>query len=109
MAFCRGCGKEMHETAPHCPECGAPQVSRGAAASDSSWLAISSLVSAILAGICALQVETFDHDQITGGVALSVIGLVSGAINLQQKRPGKGLAITAVVMSAVSLLVLIGS
>jgi hypothetical protein len=26
MVFCRGCGKEIHETAPACPACGAPQV-----------------------------------------------------------------------------------
>lgn len=25
MVFCRGCGKEIHETAPTCPHCGAPQ------------------------------------------------------------------------------------
>jgi hypothetical protein len=25
MVFCRGCGKEIHETAPVCPSCGAPQ------------------------------------------------------------------------------------
>lgn len=25
MVFCRGCGKEIHETAPTCPGCGAPQ------------------------------------------------------------------------------------
>lgn len=25
MVFCRGCGKEIHETAPTCPQCGAPQ------------------------------------------------------------------------------------
>lgn len=25
MIFCRGCGKEIHETAPICPVCGAPQ------------------------------------------------------------------------------------
>ncbi|MDF7826626.1 zinc ribbon domain-containing protein [Pontiellaceae bacterium B12227] len=24
MVFCRGCGKEIHETAPTCPHCGAP-------------------------------------------------------------------------------------
>jgi TM2 domain-containing membrane protein YozV len=27
MIFCRGCGKEIHETAETCPHCGAPQVS----------------------------------------------------------------------------------
>lgn len=25
MIFCHGCGKEIHETAPSCPNCGAPQ------------------------------------------------------------------------------------
>jgi uncharacterized membrane protein YhaH (DUF805 family) len=25
MVFCRGCGKEIHETAVTCPQCGAPQ------------------------------------------------------------------------------------
>ncbi|MBU3892264.1 TM2 domain-containing protein [Serratia rhizosphaerae] len=25
MVFCRGCGKEIHETARSCPHCGAPQ------------------------------------------------------------------------------------
>jgi len=25
MVFCRGCGKEIHETAVTCPHCGAPQ------------------------------------------------------------------------------------
>lgn len=25
MIFCRGCGKEIHETALACPQCGAPQ------------------------------------------------------------------------------------
>jgi len=25
MVFCRGCGKEIHETAITCPSCGAPQ------------------------------------------------------------------------------------
>lgn len=26
MVFCRGCGKEIHESAPTCPHCGAPQI-----------------------------------------------------------------------------------
>jgi hypothetical protein len=26
MVFCRACGKEMHDSAPACPHCGAPQV-----------------------------------------------------------------------------------
>lgn len=26
MVYCRGCGKEIHETAVTCPHCGAPQI-----------------------------------------------------------------------------------
>lgn len=29
MVFCRGCGKEIHETAAACPHCGAKQGSGG--------------------------------------------------------------------------------
>ncbi len=32
MVFCRGCGKEIHESAIACPSCGAPQ--RQASATD---------------------------------------------------------------------------
>ncbi|MCX7663115.1 MAG: NINE protein [Tepidimonas fonticaldi] len=37
MVFCRGCGKEIHETAPTCPHCGAPQKTSGDT-SDKAWL-----------------------------------------------------------------------
>ena len=30
MVFCRGCGKQIHSTAPACPQCGAPQYVRHA-------------------------------------------------------------------------------
>lgn len=33
MVFCRGCGKEIHITAPTCPNCGAPQASTSNAGS----------------------------------------------------------------------------
>jgi len=32
MMFCRGCGKQIHETAPMCPHCGAPQSAQAAGA-----------------------------------------------------------------------------
>ena len=37
MVFCRGCGKEIHDSAPTCPSCGAVQIqqqARAAAGSD---------------------------------------------------------------------------
>lgn len=109
MVFCRGCGKEIHDTAPLCPHCGAPQNQAGQFAGGSLWLAITSIVLAIFAAICAIQVNSFDRDQIVGGAAVAVLSLVTGAINLQQKKPGKGISVTAVIVSAVSFLILIGS
>ncbi|WP_432239565.1 zinc-ribbon domain-containing protein [Herbaspirillum robiniae] len=110
MVFCRGCGKEIHDTAPFCPQCGATQAQVDINASGSpTWLAISSIVLAILAAICAVQVNSFDKDQIVGGISISIIALVAGAINLQQKKPGKGMSVTAVIMAAVSFLIFIGT
>jgi TM2 domain-containing membrane protein YozV len=37
MIFCRGCGKEIHETALSCPHCGAQQKS-SLNTSDKAWL-----------------------------------------------------------------------
>lgn len=34
MVFCRGCGKEIHESAPACPHCGAPQTALAVEGSD---------------------------------------------------------------------------
>lgn len=31
MAYCRGCGKQLHDTASFCPHCGAPQATTGPA------------------------------------------------------------------------------
>ena len=28
MVFCRGCGQQIHDSAPSCPKCGAPQLVR---------------------------------------------------------------------------------
>jgi uncharacterized membrane protein YhaH (DUF805 family) len=36
MVFCKGCGKEIHESAPTCPHCGAPQFSNSKNASNSA-------------------------------------------------------------------------
>ncbi len=34
MVFCRGCGKEIHETAISCPHCGAQQGTGGVSSTD---------------------------------------------------------------------------
>lgn len=36
FVHCRGCGHQIHETAPTCPKCGAPQVTATASAAPSA-------------------------------------------------------------------------
>jgi uncharacterized membrane protein YhaH (DUF805 family) len=36
MIFCRGCGKEIHESAPTCPHCGAKQLTAASSGSTNS-------------------------------------------------------------------------
>ena len=36
MVHCRGCGQQIHETAPTCPHCGAPQGLAGSGSSDAA-------------------------------------------------------------------------
>lgn len=38
MVFCRGCGKEIHEEAPMCPHCGAPQTIASQVSTGGLWL-----------------------------------------------------------------------
>lgn len=42
MVFCVGCGKEIHKTAPSCPQCGAPQVNASMAGRNEKSVNLSS-------------------------------------------------------------------
>ena len=63
MVFCRGCGKEIHESAPTCPHCGAQQVNVAELGKRRSvakligwglvWTAVFWVVSLMLAGMVA--------------------------------------------------------
>ena len=109
MVFCRGCSEQIHAAASHYPHCRAPQTSLAARVPGFPWLAIVCLALAILSTLCTHQVDSFDHDQIVGADALSSLGLAAGVINLRQNGSSKGMASTAAVLPAVSLLVFIGS
>ncbi len=57
MVFCRGCGKEIHESAQMCPQCGAPQFIGNSAGSggwgnEMAWIiACAPLIGAFAGGI----------------------------------------------------------
>jgi len=48
MVFCRGCGKEIHETAPACPHCGATQA---ASSKGSKNRGVAALLAFLLGGL----------------------------------------------------------
>lgn len=55
MVFCQGCGKQIHESAPTCPHCGAPQQAVvGHGVSGSSGVSFSQAIS-----ICFSKYATF--------------------------------------------------
>jgi hypothetical protein len=111
MVFCRGCGKEIHSSAPLCPHCGAPQASATppSKAEHPGWMAITSLGIALFSLLCVFGIDDLDKDQIAGAATFALISIVFGAINLQQKRPGKTMAIIAIVLASLSLLICIGN
>jgi hypothetical protein len=70
--FCRGCGKEIHETAPACPQCGAPQ-----------WLPPSPGVTRNVAKLIGLGlVSTF----VLWFAALFMVGIIAGISNPNDGR-----------------------
>ncbi|MDR6739141.1 hypothetical protein J2X56_001127 [Herbaspirillum sp. 1173] len=75
----------------------------------SPWLGITRVVLAIVAAISAIQIDTFNSDQIVGPGGVFASAFAAGTFNLQQKKPGKGMSTAAISMAVVSFLVLIGS
>ena len=76
MVYCRGCGKEIHESAPTCPICGATQqASQMPKANVSTGLLVSGYICAVLLPIA--------------GLVIGIIALVKGVV-------GHGMAITGI-------------
>ncbi|POD66416.1 MULTISPECIES: DUF4190 domain-containing protein [Pseudomonas syringae group] len=112
MVFCRGCAKEIHETALNCPQCGASQFPatpvKPLQENGSPWMAITSLVLGILCSLALFDDGEWDLETIVGLGMCSVAGLALGIVSINKKMPGYGIAIAGTVLSAVSLLVFFG-
>lgn len=111
MVFCRGCGKQIHETARTCPGCGAPQKAAEQDSDESDgplWRPIATLVIGILTLSPFADRGRLDHDTTVGIVIFGFIGVVLGGWLVSQQRHGRWLTITGVVLSALGLLALLG-
>jgi hypothetical protein len=109
MVYCRGCGKEIHETATMCPHCGYQypdsMVGRG---KKNLWMAV---VSGILALLCFLNwfgISTWSQDIKVGLWMFAIIAIALSSISLNQKHRGKFFNFISIGVSVITILILIG-
>ena len=111
MVYCRGCAKQLHDSAPACPQCGALQFASSTAAhasGGSAWLAIASLCLGVLCMLALIDDSEWDSDTMLCLGLFASTGLVTGIVSISQKQSGNGMAIAGVIMAAIALLCLIG-
>ena len=133
MIYCRSCGKQLHESARFCPQCGF-SFQPVEAPSPSIWMAVTTLVLSILTLLLLLatfgdmdtlnalsQLESafgshslkkkLAEDAVNSAAGGLVFGLpagVLGIISLVQKRGGRGMAIASLVIGGINLLLILG-
>ena len=133
MIYCRSCGKQLHESAHFCPQCGF-SFQPVEAPNPSIWMAVTALVLSILTLL--LLLATFgDMDTLNalsqlesafgshslkkklaeaavnsalGGLVFGLPAGVLGIVSLVQKRGGRGMAIASLVIGGINLLLILG-
>jgi len=50
-----------------------------------------------------------NKDDLLGSAMFAIAGIAFGAINLQQHRPGKTMAIVAIILASMALLICLGN
>ena len=113
MVFCRCCGKQIHESAPACPQCGGLQNVGKTAASKARepglWLPVTALICAIIDVLALMDDKLPDRDETTGLIMFAVIGIIFGSVSIRNQSAGKKMAIVAVILSVISIVVVIGT
>lgn len=108
MLYCRGCGKEIHESAASCPHCGFQytQISENSGI----WMLI---ISTTLSGILLLNWVNIpwdgDEDLITGVIFFGIISLLFSGISFSKYPKWKPIHIPCIFISSISILIAIGS
>ncbi len=116
MSYCQGCGRQIHESATSCPQCGAtvrsfvaPQ--KGTAMADGTlWLPVPAFICSLIPVLSMLGGNAqWSEDQSIGALAFAICALVLGGVSLARQRRAKGLAISALILGFVGLLCALGS
>jgi len=113
MVFCHGCGKEIHESAPTCPQCGAAQNFSKNIQNQHSyhWSSITSFVTGVVVILMVMTESSgkWDSDTVLGGIVFGAIPIIFGGVSLSHSYAGRWMAITGVVLGILVLLVSLGS
>lgn len=111
MVFCRGCGREIHETAMSCPHCGAIQLAATKFPQSqfgTLWLPVPSLVLGIISFLAQLDESSWDKDTYVGIIAFIVTAIVLGGFGIATQARGRGMSIAGIVLGVIALLAVIG-
>lgn len=111
MIFCRYCGKQIHESAPSCPQCGGvlhPQPVASTADGGQIWLGITSLILGIICTLVLFDDKPMDKDTTIGFVMFATVAIVTGSVTIKNHFAGRKMAIAGIVLSSISLLAMIG-
>jgi predicted amidophosphoribosyltransferase len=109
MVFCRGCGKEIHETATMCPHCGyqySEAIINGG--KKNLWMAVVSFVMALLCFLNWFAINTWTQDMKVGLWFFSIVSITLSSVSLAQKHKGKILNYISIGASVLTALMLIG-
>ncbi len=109
MVFCRGCGKEIHETATMCPHCGYQHSDSPVVGGNKNlWMAVVSSVFSLLSFLNWFGIDSWSHDIKVGLWMFSIIAIALSALSLSQKHRGKIFNFISIGVSAMTILILIG-
>jgi uncharacterized membrane protein len=113
MVYCRGCGKEIHESAPTCPQCGAINNFTVKTQNQQAyhWSSITSFVTGVVVILMAMTLPDgkWDSDTVLGGIIFGAIPTIFGVISISHSYAGRWMAITGVVFGVIMLLASLGS
>ena len=113
MMFCRGCGKEVHDSALLCPHCGAPQGDMAVSSKFNSprWASITAFVCGLISFLLVLDEPDgrWNHDAIIGGLFVGAIPTTFGAIAILGKQSPQWMAISGLILGVFVILITIGS
>lgn len=111
---CPYCDNPVPQNVNNCPSCGAqvdmqqqttsPQVQPDNNTPASGlWMSITSLALGILAFITAWS-DFLDEDELTGMLMFIIASAILGVIAITNKKPGKRMAITGIILSALAFI-----